>query len=364
MPDLLRSEPGLAVAHGELDADRWLLNTPSGTLDLRTGATRPHDRALYLTSLCPTAYAAGAACPLWKRFLEEVFARGDGRPDHDLIDYVQKLLGYCLTGDVSTHMLPVFWGPGGNGKGTLLGTVLHVLGPDYATAAPADFLIVRHGERHPTDVADLFGRRLVSCQETGEGASLNEPLVKGLTGGDVLKARRMREDFWSFHPTHKLILSTNYKPVIRGTDRGIWRRLRLVPFTRTFEGEAEDRALPGRLLAEAEGVLAWLVRGCLAWQKEGEQPPKAVLAATEEYREEQDKVGQFLAERCELAQDCAYSGGPVVRGVHGVVRAQGDKRPMSQTAFGTRLSARGIEKTKTSGIYRQGVRLKPQPQGQ
>lgn len=358
MPHLLKSEPGLLVESTRLDRAPWALNTPDGTLDLRTGQLRPHDRGDYLTSLCPTPYRPDADCPLWKRFLEQVFAGYDGRPDYDLIDYVQKLLGYCLTGDVSAHLLPVFWGQGGNGKGTLLNTVLHVLGPDYAGPANADFLLARKGERHPTEVADLFGRRLVSCQETAEGASLNEPLVKWLTGGDPLKARRMREDYWSFFPTHKLVLSTNHKPTIRGSDGGIWRRLRLVPFTRTVMGEKEDRSLPERLKAEAEGILAWLVRGGLAWRTEGECPPDAVLLATKEYREEQDKVGQFLDERCELADGARTAAAALYAAFTSRCEANGDRFVMSQTAFGSRLSQKGLAKVRSGGISREGVRLR------
>lgn len=352
MVDLLRSEQGVELQHTCLDQHPWMLNCTNGIVDLRSGTIREHRREDYLTALCPTAYRPEARCPTWERFVREVFADKE-----DLVLYIQRLLGYCLTGDVSAHMLPVFWGAGGNGKGTLINTVLHVMGSDYATPMNADFLVVRHGERHPTEVADLFGRRLVSCQETAEGAGLNEPLVKWLTGGDDLKARRMREDPWAFKPTHKLVLSTNHRPTVKGTDNGVWRRLRLVPFTQTFGGDREDRTLPDRLRAESEGILAWLVRGCLAWLHDGEQTPSEVLQATNEYKQEQDKVGQFINECCVL-DPLAVTPVRVLYGSYEAWCKQANERAASGTAFGRKLAEKGFELGPKNSIKsRRGIRL-------
>jgi putative DNA primase/helicase len=278
--DLARSEPGIPVLPEDLDRDGWLLNCPNGTLDLRTGQLREHRRGDLLTKLCPTLFDPEAQCQRWLRFLDEIFE------DKDLPDFAQRLLGYCLTGNTCEHILAVFHGAGGNGKSVFIGTLFAVLGDDYALAAMPDFLLSRHGERHPTEIAALFGKRVLVCQETGSGRRLNEGLVKWLTGDDMLTARRMRENFWSFQPSHKTFLVTNHKPVIAGQDDGIWRRLRLIPFTRSFPEDKQDKALSAKLRAEAPGILAWMVRGCLDWQKFGMMTPKCVLTATKKYREE------------------------------------------------------------------------------
>jgi P4 family phage/plasmid primase-like protien len=354
---LARSEPGVPVLPADLDSDLWLLNVQNGTLDLRSGQLRPHRREDLLTKLCPTAFDPAAVCPLWERFLVDVFA-GDG----DVIGYVQRLCGYCLTGDVSEHLFPVFWGSGGNGKGTLLETARAVMGSDYGMAAKADFLLVRHGEHHPTELADLFGKRLVICQETGDGRRLNEPLMKWLTGGDRLRARRMREDAWEFTASHKLILVSNYKPEIRGMDIGLWRRLRLIPFTVTFEGERKDPRIGDRLRAEAPGILGWMVRGCLAWQRDGMGAPQSVQVATAEYREEQDAIGDFILEECVTgSQDLRGQASKLYQRFQIWCKRTGVKggvADMSQKRFGMALAGRGFERLTSNGVWYLGLALR------
>ena len=295
------------ISVDELDANPWLLNCPNGTLDLRTGELRPHRREDNLTKLCPTNFNPEAGSYGWGRFLEGVF--GGHSPT---IDFVQRLFGYCLTGDVSEHIMPVIWGSGSNGKSTLLTTFQDALGPVYSMAAPASLLTVKKGEVHPTELADLFGMRFVVSQETEDGSRLAESLVKSLTGGDKVRARRMREDFWQFNPTHKFALCTNHKPEVKGTDHAIWRRLVLIAFARKFwnpdKGETgpdelkQDKALPAKLKAEAEGVLLWAVQGCLDWQRGGLTIPDSVRAATAEYRSENDTLGRFVSECCQTGQ--------------------------------------------------------------
>jgi P4 family phage/plasmid primase-like protien len=252
--EMASSEPGIAILPDKLNTHPWLLNCPNGTIDLKTGEMRAHRREDYLTQLCPIEYDPDAKCPRFRQFMDEVFAG-----DKPLVRYMQRLLGHCLTGDVSEDILPIWWGNGANGKSTLFGVLLHILGSDYSTVAPADILLERRGEHHPTERATLFGKRLVICDEIGQGRRLNEALVKKLTGGDRIDARRMREDYWSFAPTHKLVLVTNHKPEVRGGDHGIWRRLKLVPFTETFSERRKDEQLDDKLMAEAPGILAWLV---------------------------------------------------------------------------------------------------------
>ncbi|MFM9966030.1 MAG: phage/plasmid primase, P4 family [Planctomycetaceae bacterium] len=285
----------------DLDANPWLLNCLNGTLDLRTGELRPHRREDNLTKLCPTNYNPDASSYHFDRFLEGVF-------DGPTIDFIQRFFGYCLSGDVQEQILSVFYGIGSNGKSTLLNAIQETLGTDFTSAAPSSLLLEKKHETHPTELASLFGKRLVIAQESNAGARLAEATVKHLTGGDVISARRMKEDFWTFKPTHKFCFCTNHKPQVEGTDHAIWRRLVLVPFARKFwnpdKGETgpaelrQDKTLPVKLTAEAEGILAWMVRGCLDWQSGGLRIPESVRAATAEYRSESDTIGRFVETCC------------------------------------------------------------------
>lgn len=213
----------------ELDANHWFLNCPNSTVDLRTGGPRQHRREDCLTKLCPTNFTPDANTYHFDRFLEGTF---DGH--QPTIDFMQRFFGYCLTGDVSEQILAVFHGMGSNGKSTLLNAIQDTIGTDFAVAAPPSLLIDKKTEAHPTELAGLFGKRLVIAQETNAGARLAEATVKILTGGDIISARRMREDFWTFAPTHKVVLVTNHRPRIVGNDHAIWRRLVLIPFARKF----------------------------------------------------------------------------------------------------------------------------------
>ena len=282
----------LAVPLAALNADPWLLNAATGTVDLRTGRLRPHDPADFITVETPVAFAEGAAAPRWERFLREIF-----EGDDDLIGFVRRLAGYALAGVVHEHVMPVFWGGGANGKSVFIEALAHALGP-YAMKAPPDLLLAKAGNAHPTERAALYGKRFVAAVETGDGRKLNEALVKELTGGDTITARRMREDYWSFAPTFTVVLATNHKPAVSGRDNGIWRRLRCVPFARTFAPDEQDRTLPETLRSEAPGILAWAVRGCLEWQRDGLGTCAAVDAATATYRTEEDVIGRFVAECC------------------------------------------------------------------
>jgi putative DNA primase/helicase len=238
---------------------------------------------------------------------------------------------------------------------------MHVLGVDYAMQAMPDLLLVQRGDRHPTELADLFGKRLVVCQEAGQDRRLNEPLVKWLTGGDRVRARRMKEDFWKFRPTHKMVLVTNQRPEVRGTDEGIWRRLRLIPFTVRFPPGRQDKTLPEKLRQEAPGILAWLVSGCLEWQAHGMEPPDEVLHATQEYREaEEDLVGVFLAERCETTTDFAdknfrCSARVLWNHLREWCEANHEEMP-SRKKFGAAMTNRGFPRYTNAGVWYRGVR--------
>lgn len=335
MLKLAASEPGMSVGANAWDSDPMSLNVDNGVLDLRTGELRPHSSADLFTKLAPTRYVAGAEAPRFMRFLAEAL------PDPELRDFLQRLCGYALTGEVREHVLPIFYGSGGNGKGTLVETLSAVLG-DYARAVPAELLMKRVGqsEAHPTERAQLMGLRLAFASETEAGRALAESTVKMLTGGDSISARFMRQDFFEFLPSHKLILSTNHKPVIKGTDRGIWRRVRLVPWD--VVPAAPDPTLKQKLLAEREGILAWCVAGCLKWQAEGLGSAGAIDAATSEYRDESDVLGRFLSDCTVRVADARTRSADLYSTYKRWCDEQGES-PWTQTSFGRALGERGLK---------------------
>jgi putative DNA primase/helicase len=363
MVTLAKSEPGIPILPATLDADPWLLNCGNGTVDLRTGTIRPHERGDLITTLCPTEYTAGAEveCPLWELSADRVFG---GNPA--LTGFSQRLLGSAIVGTVVEHILPIFWGDGSNGKGAMLETVMDVIGPDFACKIAADVLLASKGDRHPTELADLHGKRLVVASETDDGRRLREGLLKEITGGDTIKARRMREDFWQFKPSHTLILLTNHRPTVRGTDHGIWRRLCLVPFTQKFwdadRGETgppelqADKHLRDRLRAEHSGILRWLVAGCIQWQANGLQEPDEVRAATADYRATQDVLGAFLDECCIFGNSYTSKASDVRKRYQSWCDDNG-QRPVNGNRFGEAMTERGVTRRKNSGIVYDGVAL-------
>lgn len=291
---LARSEPEIAASSHVWDADPWLLNTLNGTVDLRTGELYAHRQADLLTMLAPVEYDPNATCPRFEAFLERV------QPDEEVRAWIQRYLGYALTGDVREQCIAFFYGGGSNGKSVLLDVVLNVLG-DYGLRAAPDLVLAKHGEAHPTEVADLEARRLVVCSEIEQGRMWAESLIKRITGDQTIKARRMREDFYTFPATHKLVVAANTKPKVRGTDHGIWRRMKLVPWLVTIPDHEQDKTLPALLVAEeAAGIFTWLVRGCIAWQNRGLGSARAITDATKQYQDENDIIGRWIVERCEL----------------------------------------------------------------
>lgn len=352
--------PHRAVAPDALDADPMLLNVENGTLDLRTGKLRAHDRADRITKLAPVEFDPDAPCPQWERFLAEVF---DG--DADLIGFMQRAIGYSLSGDTREHCLFILHGVGSNGKSTLVETIAAMLG-DYAQQTPTEtFMAKDRSGGIPNDIARLKGARFVSAVESESDRRLAESLVKQATGGDRLAARFLYQETFDFRPAFKLWLATNHKPEVRGTDEGIWRRIRLVPFEVQFvdpdkaDGRqpVKDREMPARLLTELPGILAWAVRGCLEWQRDGLSPPAKVLQATEDYRVEMDVLSDFIAERCIVnpnvnaqAKDlyAAYSEWCAANGV----------APLNSTRFGRALADRGHRKEKSNLIVYRGITVR------
>lgn len=349
---LAESEDGVRVDHNALNADPMLLGTENGVLDLRTGEVRAALATDFITKSAKIDYRADAECPTWERFLSDIMVG-----DESMVAYLQRAIGYCLTGDTREQKLFFLHGDGSNGKSTFINVLLELLG-DYGAPGAPELLLAKGAGAHPTEQADLHTLRLVSCQEVEEGRYWNEALLKLLTGGDPIKARRMNEDFWSFTPTHKFWVSGNHKPNVRGTDNGIWRRLILIPFKASFLDRA-DTDLPRRLRAELPGILAWAVRGCLEWQRIGLQEPASILIAVAKYRAEQDTIGAFLRERCETGPHMTAGRQQLRAAYERWCDEEGDRRPFSPRAFNEALRSRGFEegRTNSDGRLWKGLRL-------
>jgi putative DNA primase/helicase len=332
MVELAKSE--VPASPDEFDADAWLLNTNNGTIDLRTGELREHRREDLITKLAPVKYDRGATAPTWERFLERVL------PGEELRGFVRRAAGYSATGITSEQCMFIHHGPGANGKSTFQESVTAALG-DYAMRTPTETLLVKRPGGVSNDVARLKGARYVTASETEEGRRLAESLVKDLTGQDTISARFMWAEFFDFKPTHALHLSTNHKPEIRGTDAAIWRRIRLIPWAVTIPPGEQDRRLAERLRDELPGVLAWLVRGCLEWQREGLQAPEEVRQATRAYRAEMDVLAAFLADCCLRDEgETAFAG--ELWGAWKRWCEETGEQVGTQKRFGGRLAERGF----------------------
>ncbi len=288
-------ESRLVVAKSELDRDPWLFNVANGTIDLRSGDLRGHDRDDFITQMSDIEFDWDAKAPTWETFLSTAM-----RGSMPMRLYLQRLVGYTLTGTTTEHVLVFHYGhTGSNGKSTFL-TALRTLMGDYGCSAPRSLLFeAKNGaEPHPTELARLYGKRLATCSEVPENVELAEAKVKDLTGGDVMAVRRMNEDFWDLTPTHTLHAAGNHKPIIRGTDGGIWRRIKMVPWLNQVAVEEQDHELGAKLALERSGILAWAVKGCLAWQETGLSEPADVTDAGVEYRSESDVLGAFFDGQC------------------------------------------------------------------
>lgn len=285
---LARSEPGMPIDVSDLDADPYLLNCRNGTVDLRTGQLWPHDARDLLHKRIDIDYDDGAPCPRWDRFLDVV-------TDHNprVVDYLQRCMGYSLSGQTSEQVVFFLHGGGANGKSTFLRLACAVLG-EYAVHTDPSTFLQRRRSAIRDDLVRLHGARIVSCAEFDRGEQLSEALVKQVTGGEPIVARPLYGRLAEFQPQFKLWMSSNYRPPIQGTDHGIWRRLRLIPFNVTIPEADRDRHLDEKLLGELPGILAWAVRGYQAYQEHGLADPQEVRQATSQYKEDEDPVAEFL----------------------------------------------------------------------
>jgi putative DNA primase/helicase len=290
---LARSDQRIAVIASEWDADPWLLNTPIGTVNLRTGGMHKANPADNLTKITGIAPDPDSPIPLWTEFLATVTGGNS-----DLTAFIQRVAGYSLTGSTRDHAMFFMYGTGANGKSTFLNAITACAG-EYHRVAPIETFTASNTERHPTELAGLRGARLVTAVETEEGRRWDESKIKALTGGDTISARFMRQDFFEYTPQFKLLIAGNHKPGLRSVDEAIRRRLNLIPFTVTIPPEARDPEFPEKLRAELPGILAWMIDGCRAWQQQGLSPPPIVTEATAAYLEGEDAISAWVDECCQ-----------------------------------------------------------------
>ena len=343
------------ILPSQLDRYKAALNTPGGVIDLKSGALAPHDPKNYFTKITAVEYSENADCPRWLAFLDDIF-----RGDKDLIRYVQKAVGYSLTGATSEQCAFFLYGTGRNGKSTFLDIIRDIFG-DYAANIQPETIMVRSNQSTAinSDIARLKGARLVTSVEPNEGVRINEGLLKQLTGDDTVTARKLYGDEFEFKPEFKLWMATNHKPVIRGTDTGIWRRIHMIPFIVQIPEEKIDRRLKYKLSAELTGIFRWAVEGCLLWQKEGLKMPRAVLEEVREYRREMDVISAFVEDKCTVGKGLSVKSSQLFAAYLNWAEQNNEYR-MSSTKFGMELAKR-FEKVKGRGCnYYSGITLDEQ----
>lgn len=339
----------------DLDKDKWLFNCANGVVNLKTGEFLKHNRDFYMSKISPISYDPAAKCPLWMKFLEDIMQDEDGNVKQDLINFLQKSIGYALTGDTSEQVIFFLYGTGKNGKSTFLDTIRHLFG-DYGKQASTESFTVRKNDSARSDLAALKGARLVGASESEEGARLAESLIKQLTGGEPIQARFLYGNPFEYKPDFKIFFTTNHKPVIKGSDEGIWRRIRLIPFTVTIPKEKMDKHLPDKLLQqEMSGILNWAVKGCLKWQKEGLGNPKEIQEATDGYRHEMDSIGNFIKDSCVVHEASKCFLKDLYYRYERWCDETGESQ-FSKVIFNRKVEERGFKKKKNgAGHYFQGI---------
>jgi P4 family phage/plasmid primase-like protien len=348
----------VAISPHHLDRNVWLFNCLNGTIDLRTGEFLPHRSGDLITKMAPVHYDPSAECPVWNQFVLEIM-----NDDPDMVDYLRRSIGYAITGVIRQHVFFCCYGTGSNGKTVLFKTISAVMG-DYSNEIDSELLVAQGGAaQHPTGLTELEGRRLIVAEETEDNRRLAESLVKRLTGGNMIQARKMHKDFYTFHPTHHLFLATNHKPEIRGMDHGIWRRIRLIPFEVSFDpkipgGRTPDLQLDTKLSNEHSGILNWLLQGCRDWQERGLIEPEMIRVATQGYRDEMDFLGWFMEERC-VSEPDVKTVLSVLYGDYVSWCGLANTNPVSIRRFSSQLTDKGHPTKKShSVVYKVAIRLK------
>lgn len=343
---LTRSEPGVPARLVDFDRDGWLFNVASGTLDLRTGRLRSHAREDLITNLASVAFDGAATCDLWDSFVWRVTDHNEG-----LYNYLRRFVGYLLVGDTSEQVIHFLHGLGANGKSVFVEVLIRLLG-EYAVAVSPDLIMLKRHGGIPNDVARLRGVRAALMNETTQGARFDEAKLKDLTGGDTLTARFLHQEFFDFAPTHRIVIRGNHKPAINGTDEGIWRRLRLVPFVVTIPEGERDHQLLAKLEAELPGILNWAIAGCLEWQRDGLKPPAVITDAVRAYREESDTLGRFIDEHCDARPLAQIKSGSFFQRYQQYAEQAGE-RWLSHKDLPGEMQRRGfgLKRTKAGGLY-------------
>jgi putative DNA primase/helicase len=340
---LAKSNAELVAVPSQFDADPMMLGTPKGTVELATGNVRPAARADYLTRQCAVAPAARSTpCPTWMAFLHRAM-NGDAQ----MIEFLQRVIGYTLTGQTTEHKLFFLFGTGRNGKSVFVNTIFGMMG-DYAKRAPAQTFLDSHGERHPTDLAGLQGARFVAGSELPAGKAWNESIIKDLTGGDVITARFMRGDFFDYRPQFTLFIAGNHQPAIKTTDEAMRARIVLVPFTVTIPEHERDPMLESKLRQEWAAILRWAIEGAVAWTQGGLQVPPSVRDASREYLDTEDHVGEFIDERLRTTSGNTLPSNELYR-VFSDWQKNAGISPWSKKAMSQALTERGIKSEKLTG---------------
>jgi putative DNA primase/helicase len=305
------------------------------------GEFREHRQEDMITKIANVEYDPNADCPMWKQFLREIM---DYKAE--IIKFVQTAAGWSLSGDISEQTMFILYGTGANGKSTFLNTIMYLLG-GYAIATPTETFMKKTGDNYSNDVARLRGTRFVTTTEVDQGRRLSEPLIKKITGNDEMTARFLYGEFFNFAPTFKIYMATNHKPVIKGTDYGIWRRIKLIPFNTRIPEDKQDKHLELKLQEEASGILNWLLEWAANWKQERLKTPKAVLFATDEYRGEMDVIENFIKEKCDQRKEMTVT-------IKKLYKAYSDwceenhEHPVSERFFTLRLKEMGFEQNRTA----------------
>lgn len=345
---LMSDLPAIRTTTEQLDSDPLELNTPAGVYDLRDGGMRDTLASDLLTR--STAASPAPDAPVWDTFLKQVL------PSQDVRNFVQRAVGYSLTGLTREEVFFLLYGAGQNGKSKMLSAIAHALG-NYAHSFDPKLIIQQKYEGHPTNIASLHGVRFAYSSEVGEGAALDEGRVKAITGGDAMTARFMRKDEFSWTPTHKLWMATNHLPVIKGTDKGMWRRVLVIPFDVNIPDAQRDNQLEEKLFAEARGILAWAIDGAIEYLRYGLQPPVEVQMASEHYKHEQDHTSLYLAEHTVPDAGAVCPAGDLYLGFKRWCEDNGHQ-PISSTAFGREMTRLGFESgTVANKRVRRGLRM-------
>jgi putative DNA primase/helicase len=344
--------PELNICTDDLDRDPWLFSVRNGTIDVRTGEMREHRPEDLITRIAKVDYDPKAECPAWRKFIMEIM-----NYNTELIHFIQNAAGWAITGDVSEQAMFILFGTGANGKSTFLNTIMNLLG-DYAIATPTETFMKKSGDQITNDIARLRGTRFVTTTEAEHGRRLSEPLIKQITGNDRMTARFLYGEFFNFDPTFKIWMATNHKPVIKGTDHGIWRRIKLIPFTTRIEEDKQDKHLEKKLMLESSGILNWLIEGARRWCTEGLKTPNIILSATAEYRAEMDVIGNFIKERC-IQSDSVNIKARELFKCYQDWCDENNEHAVSERFFGLRLKELGFEQHRSNdGRYWHGIHLR------